>query len=87
MSAIACPRVAGTSGGESARPQTVRRDRGSIKALSRHTHNISNCSLVPMLGAQSGTSEREWECEVVLCESEMSEEEDIAAVMGVLWLW
>ena len=35
-----------------------------------------------MLGAQSGTSEREWECEVVLCESEMSEEEDIAAVMG-----
>ena len=40
-----------------------------------------------MLGAQSGTSEREWECEVVLCESEMSEEEDIAAVMGVLWLW
>jgi len=35
-----------------------------------------------MLGAQSGTSEREWECEVVLCESEMSEEEDTAAVMG-----
>jgi len=35
-----------------------------------------------MLGAQSGTSEREWECEAVLCESEMSEEEDIAAVMG-----
>jgi len=35
-----------------------------------------------MLGAQSGTSEREWECEVVLCESEMCEEEDIAAVMG-----
>ena len=38
-----------------------------------------------MLGAQSGTSEREWECEVVVCESalsEMSEEEDIAAVMG-----
>ena len=35
-----------------------------------------------MLGTQSGTSEREWECEVVLCESEMSEEEDIAAVMG-----
>ena len=35
-----------------------------------------------MLGAQSGTSEREWECEVVLCESERSEEEDIAAVMG-----
>ena len=27
-------------------------------------------------------SEWEWECEVVLCESEMSEEEDIAAVMG-----
>jgi len=36
-----------------------------------------------MLGAQSGTSEREWECEVVLCESGMSEEEDISAVMGV----
>jgi len=35
-----------------------------------------------MLGAQSGTSEREWECEVVVCESEISEEEDIAAVMG-----
>ena len=35
-----------------------------------------------MLGAQSGNSEREWECEVVLCESEMSEEEDIAAGMG-----
>ena len=37
-----------------------------------------------MLGTQSGTSEREWEYEVVLCESEfeMSEEEDIAAVMA-----
>jgi len=66
----------GTCGRESARLQTIE---ARIKALSRHTHN---CSLVPMLGAQSGTSEREWECEVVLCESEMCEEEDIAAVMG-----
>jgi len=36
-----------------------------------------------MLGAQSGTSEREGECDVVVCESEMSEEENISAVMGV----
>ena len=37
-----------------------------------------------MLGALSGTSEREWEGEVVLCESEseMSEEENIAAIVG-----
>ena len=56
-----------------------------IKYMQRNEGMIAASFPDPMLGAQSGTSEREWECEVVLCESEMRG--GCCSCRGVLWLW